>query len=43
MYGLSIQYKAYNVLANGFKAKGRPRRRWREEIMETLQQDLTII
>jgi hypothetical protein len=39
----SLPYRAYNELANGFKAKGRPRKRWRDDIKDTLQQHgLTI-
>jgi hypothetical protein len=28
----SLPYRAYYELANGFKAKGRPRKRWRDDI-----------
>jgi hypothetical protein len=39
----SLPYRAYNELANYFKAKGRPRKRWRDDIKDTLQQHgLTI-
>jgi hypothetical protein len=34
----SLTYRAYNELANSFKAKGRPRKRWRDDIKDTLQQ-----
>jgi hypothetical protein len=38
-----LPYRAYNGMANSFKAKGRPRKRWREDIKNTLQQHgLTI-
>jgi hypothetical protein len=33
----SLLCRAYNELANGFKAKGRPRKR-RDDIKDTLQQ-----
>jgi hypothetical protein len=40
----SLPYRAYNELANGFKAKERPRKRWTDDITDTLQQHgLTII
>jgi hypothetical protein len=39
----SLPYRAYNMLADGSKAKGRPRKIWRDYIKDTLQQyDLTI-
>jgi hypothetical protein len=39
----SLAHRAYNELADGFKAKGRPRKRWRNDIKDTLQQHgLTI-
>jgi hypothetical protein len=39
----SLLYKANNELENCFKAKGSPRKRWREDIKNTLQQHgLTI-
>jgi hypothetical protein len=39
----SLQYRAYNELADGFKAKERPRKRRRGDIKDTLQQyGLTI-
>jgi hypothetical protein len=34
----SLLYRAYKELANGFKAKGRPRGLCREGIKDTLQQ-----
>jgi hypothetical protein len=34
----SLLYRAYNKLANGYKAKGRPIKRWRDDIKDTLQQ-----
>jgi hypothetical protein len=41
---ISLSYRAYNEMANGFKAKGRPRKRWTDVIKDTLQQhDLIII
>jgi hypothetical protein len=33
----SLPYRDYNQLANGFKAKGRPRKRLIEDIKDTLQ------
>jgi hypothetical protein len=40
----SLPYRAYNELANGFKAKGRPRKRLRNDIKNTVpQHGLTII
>jgi 1,2-phenylacetyl-CoA epoxidase catalytic subunit len=33
-----LPYRVYSELANGFKAKGRPRKRWRDDIKDTLQQ-----
>jgi hypothetical protein len=39
----SLQYRAYNKVTVDFKAKWRPKRRWREYIKDTLQQQkLTI-
>jgi hypothetical protein len=39
----SLPYRVYNELAKGFKAKGRPRKRRRENIKDTLQQDCFTI
>jgi hypothetical protein len=40
----SLPSRAYNELANGFKANRRARKGWREGIKDTLQyQGLTII
>jgi hypothetical protein len=36
MFVNSLPYRAYNELAD--KAKGRPRKTWRDEIKDTLQQ-----
>jgi hypothetical protein len=33
-----LSFMAFNELAGGFKAKGRPRKRYREDIKDTLQQ-----
>jgi hypothetical protein len=39
----ALPYRAYNELADGFKGIGRPRKRWRDDIIDTLQQHgLTI-
>jgi hypothetical protein len=39
----ALPYRVYNELENGFKAKERPIRRWREDIKDTSQQhDLTV-
>jgi hypothetical protein len=35
----SLPYRAYNELTDGFKAKGRPRKRWKDDIKDTLQQN----
>jgi cellobiose-specific phosphotransferase system component IIA len=39
----TLPYRTYIALANGFKAKGRPRKKWRDGIKDALQQNgLTI-
>jgi hypothetical protein len=39
----SLLYKDYNELVNGFKAKGRQRKKWREDIKGTLQQHGNVV
>jgi hypothetical protein len=34
---ISLPYRTYNELADGFRAKGRPRKRWRDDIKDTMQ------